>query len=275
MSEFGFSERVAVTDEDRARFLGFAGRVVRAGGAQTLPYFRTQLHVEDKRLGGVFDPVTAADKACEAVIREAIKAEFPRHGIMGEEYGFEPGNGLTWVIDPIDGTRAFMSGMVHWGVLLGLFDGQDVIVGAMYQPFTEELFVGDGQQSVYRRGETTQVMSTSSCTRIDQAVFATTGLEWAEETDRIAMTRIIDHVQLSRVGGDCYLHAMVGMGSIDLSCDAHLQPYDIQALVPIVRGAGGIVTTITGENPSMGGTIVCAANPALYEVALDIAGRRQ
>ncbi|MDG2277456.1 MAG: inositol monophosphatase family protein [Pseudomonadales bacterium] len=267
---FGFSDRVVVADRERAQYLGFAERVVSRAGIETLPFFRTDLEVEDKRSGGVFDPVTAADRACELVIREAIRAEFPDHGIYGEEYGYEPGCGLTWVIDPIDGTRAFMSGMLHWGVLLGLFDGQDTIVGAMGQPFVGELFSGDGRHARYQRGETKFDLRTSSCASVHDAVFGTTGLEWFGEGELGSVERLIEQVRLSRVGGDCYIHAMLAMGSMDISSDANLQCYDIQALIPIVRGAGGVVTTFHGENPCLGGTVLCAANGPLHELALDI-----
>ena len=133
-----FSRAVPVGDEERAEYLAFAKAVAVQAGLATLPYFRTSSDVmclENKAPVG-FDPVTRADRAAESVIRERIKQTYPNHGIYGEEYGLEPGCGLTWVIDPIDGTRAFMSGMLHWGVLLALFDGENPVVGVLYQPYT-------------------------------------------------------------------------------------------------------------------------------------------
>ena len=135
---FEYSPRVAITDEERAEYLAFAGRVAAEAGAATLPFFRANVAVENKLEEGRFDPVTEADRAAESIVRQSIEARFPHHGILGEEFGYKAGNGLTWVIDPIDGTRAFMTGMLHWGVLLALFDGQDPVVGVMHQPFTGE-----------------------------------------------------------------------------------------------------------------------------------------
>ena len=142
--EFGHTPAVAISDDQRDEYLQFACSAVRAAGRVILPHFRSGVQVTNKLDNGGFDPVTLADQAGERAIREAIELAYPEHGIFGEEYGFNAGNGLTWVIDPIDGTRAFMTGMLHWGVLLALFDGESPVVGAMYQPYTDELFSGDG-----------------------------------------------------------------------------------------------------------------------------------
>ena len=147
-----FSTPVSVSDAQRSEFLEFAARAAVEAGAATLPFFRSETVIENKLEGSGFDPVTEADKAAELVLRERIRSEYAAHGICGEEFGIEEGNGLTWVIDPIDGTRAFMSGMLHWGLLLGLFDGERPIVGVMYQPYTEELWCGDGRTAEFRRG---------------------------------------------------------------------------------------------------------------------------
>ena len=246
MAVFGYSSQVSVSSAQRVELMEFAGQTVRTAGLQTLPYFRNAPEVENKLSDGRFDPVTEADKACERVIREAIHQSYPAHGIFGEEYGFEAGNGLTWVIDPIDGTRAFMSGMLHWGVLLGLFDGEEVVAGAMYQPYTDELFVGDCEQAFFERGGERQAIRTSACTNVSEAILATTGFDWFTPEDRAQFDRLSDGARLCRLGGDCYIYSMVGMGSIDLGTDASLNPYDIQGLIPIIRGAGGVVTTYDG-----------------------------
>ena len=124
-----------LSDSLRAEYLAFAIEIARAGGAATLPYFRTSTVVENKLTDGQFDPVTEADKAAEKIIRESISDKYPAHGVFGEEFGHQEGNGLTWVIDPVDGTRAFMSGLLHWGVLLALFDGERPVIGVMYPAF--------------------------------------------------------------------------------------------------------------------------------------------
>jgi histidinol-phosphatase len=271
---FGYSEKVSVSAADKAVFLEFAQRTVKAAGAVTLPFFRAAVEIENKLSNGRFDPVTEADKAAEHVIRDALAKEFPTHGIYGEEFGYQKGNGLTWVIDPIDGTRAFMSGMLHWGVLLGLFDGDVPIVGAMYQPYTDELFSGDGEQAFFSRGGEIRQLRTSSCDELSKAVLGTTGVDWFVGDARAQFDRLRGEAQLCRMGGDCYIYSIVAMGYMHIGTDGSLNPYDIQALVPIVQGAGGVVTTYDGGNPSMGGTVLASANAALHRQALEAINRQ-
>ena len=266
---FRYSEKVSVSAEDKSRYLAFAQRTVKAAGASTLAYFRAQVEVQNKLSNGQFDPVTQADKSAEKIIRQAIERAYPNHGVYGEEYGFSQGNGLTWVIDPIDGTRAFMSGMLHWGVLLALFDGDQPIIGVMYQPYTDELFCGDGEQAFLLRGEDRRTLVTSSCTELSRAVLATTGYDWFTQSSRSQFDRLKRQVELCRVGGDCYLYAMVAMGTVHLGTDVALEAYDIQALIPIIRGAGGVVTTYDGNNPSLGGNILASSNASLHARALE------
>ena len=173
-----YSDPVPVSPAERAEFLDFATTAALKAGAITLPYFRAAVVVENKLDDGGFDPVTEADKAAERALRESIRSRYPDHGICGEEFGHEVGNGLTWVIDPIDGTRAFMSGMLHWGLLLGLFDGQRPLVGVMYQPYTEELWLGDGSHSEFRRGSHRRRLLTRDCGVLADAVLTTTSPRW-------------------------------------------------------------------------------------------------
>jgi len=266
---FHYSDPVSVSADELRAYLEFGARVAERAGAATLPYFRADVAVENKRNDGRFDPVTEADRAAEQVFREALRSTYPDHGIYGEEYGFEPGNGLTWVIDPIDGTRAFMTGMLHWGLLLALFDGQKPVVGIMHQPFTGELFYGTNTGAWYRRGEVRRTLRSRSCAGLEDAVLTTTspGL-FRAEGERAAFDRLERRVKLSKYGGDCYIYAMVAMGYVDLATDAGLQPYDIQALIPIIRGAGGVVTTADGGDPSMGGFIVAAGSETLHAATL-------
>lgn len=260
---------MSVTASQLEEFVGFAERTVRLAGAATLPYFRSSVHVENKLQDG-FDPVTEADKAVETIIRDALTAAYPSHGVLGEEFGHQSGNGLTWVIDPIDGTRAFMSGMLHWGVLLGLFDGVDPVVGAMYQPYVDECFVGDGRQAWFSRAGERRFLQTSSCDEVSMATLATTDPRYFNGADLAGFHSLQHHARQTRLGGDCYVHAMVAMGTVDLGTDATLNPYDIQALIPIIRGAGGVVTTYDGGNPALGGTVLASANDTLHRQALDL-----
>lgn len=266
-----YSPAVTLSEGQRAEFLQFARTAARAAGAVVLPYFRSSLQVTNKADAG-FDPVTLADQAGERAIRSAIAATYPEHGIFGEEYGFQAGNGLTWVIDPIDGTRAFMTGMLHWGILLALFDGEQPILGVMYQPYTDELFSGDSDSAWLERAGDRVELSTSNCEEVGAASLSTTGVHWLPQTQQQQFRQISQAAKLTKVGGDCYLFGMVATGSLDLGIEAGLKAYDIQALIPIVRGAGGVITSWDGGNPSLGGTVVASATPALHAEALALLG---
>ena len=267
-AEFGHTPPVAISDDQRDEYLQFACSAVRAAGRVILPHFRSGVQVTNKLDNGGFDPVTLADQAGERAIREAIELAYPEHGIFGEEYGFNAGNGLTWVIDPIDGTRAFMTGMLHWGVLLALFDGESPVVGAMYQPYTDELFSGDGDAAWLERGGNRQTLTTSRCENVATASLSTTGIEWLAAQQQEQFKRLSRASKLTKMGGDCYLFGMLAMGSLDLGVEARLKPYDIQALSPIVKGAGGVITSWDGGNPSLGGTVLASATPALHTQAM-------
>jgi histidinol phosphatase-like enzyme (inositol monophosphatase family) len=264
-----YSKAVAVQRGELEELTAFAVSLAERAGESTLPHFRTALSVEDKRTGGRFDPVTVADREAEQIIRAGIERAYPAHGVLGEEFGHLEGNGLTWVIDPIDGTRAFMAGMLHWGVLLALFDGQQPVLGVMHQPFTGETFFGNNDAAYYRRAGEERILQCRSCEAIGEAVLTTTTPKLFRGSERKAFDRLEAEVRLSRYGGDCYIYAMLAMGQVDLATDAGLNPYDIQALMPIVRGAGGVVTTVDGGNASMGGFIVAAGSASLHRLALE------
>ncbi|MEQ8858640.1 MAG: inositol monophosphatase family protein [Pseudomonadales bacterium] len=264
-----YSEAVPVSPDELDRLLAFALTVAEEAGRATLPYFRSDLAIDDKRTAGRFDPVTEADREAERVIRTAVSEAYPEHGVFGEEFGYQAGNGLTWVVDPIDGTRAFMTGMLHWGVLLALFDGQRPVLGVLHQPFTGESFYGDNHVARYRRGELEQVLRCRPCASLNQAVLATTSPKlFSGVGEREAFERLEAEVKLSRYGGDCYIYAMLAMGLVDVATDAGLHAYDIQALMPIIRGAGGVVSTLDGGDSSMGGLVVAAGSPGLHSLAL-------
>jgi histidinol phosphatase-like enzyme (inositol monophosphatase family) len=261
-----------VSADQKTEYLGFARSAARAAGDAILPYFRSRMQVTNKLSGQGFDPVTLADQAGERVIRAAIEDAYPDHGIFGEEFGLKSGNGLTWVIDPIDGTRAFMTGMLHWGVLLALFDGEQPIVGVMYQPYTDELFSGDNESAWYERAGESQSLVTSACRRVDEACLSTTGIDWLPASKQGRFRQLSQATKLTKMGGDCYLFGMLAMGSLDLGVEAGLNAYDIQALMPIVRGAGGVVTDWEGGNPSLGGTVLASATQALHSEAMTLLG---
>ena len=265
-----YTDAHVVSDAQRVEFLEFALELAAQAGQATLPFFRADLEVENKLTDGRFDPVTEADRQAETIIRRGIQKTFPEHGVLGEEFGYSQGNGLTWVIDPIDGTRAFMSGMLHWGVLLALFDGQRPILGVMHQPFTDEFFAGDCRNAHYHCGDVSRPLVTRACNSLDDAVLTTTSPRLFAAQERDAFAALEDKAKLTRYGGDCYIYAMLAMGQVDLATDSGLHPHDIQALMPIIQGAGGVITTADGGDASMGGFVIAAGSAALHAQALAV-----
>lgn len=268
---FGYHRKTLISASDRTMYVAAAVDFARAAGSVILPHFRNDPTVENKSLDGDFDPVTVADKAAEAIIRAGIASRFPTHGIFGEELGHHSGGGLTWVVDPIDGTRAFMTGMLHWGVLIALFDGETPVLGVMYQPFTDELFVGTNGDADYFSGALERRLRVRPCASVADAVLASTGPQiFAKGTEQAAFNGLRDRVRLVRYGGDCYQYCMLAMGYVDVAVEAGLKPYDVQALMPIIRGAGGIITTWDGGDASMGGRIIAAGDARVHHEALTI-----
>jgi len=263
------SERVPVSEGERQELLAFARIIATEAGRAVLPFFRRPIHVENKLSDGRFDPVTEGDRAAERVLRQRIQERFPQHGVLGEEFGHEPGNGLTWVIDPIDGTRAFMSGMLHWGLLLALFDGQEPVIGVVYQPFTDELWSGDGVRAFHARGSMQSAIVTRPGVALSRAVMGTTNPNLIKgAADRTRYDALEGRVRLARYGGDCYIYSVLAMGFMDIGIDGGLQAYDIQALIPIVRGAGGVITNWAGGSAALGGNVIACGSRPLHDEAL-------
>lgn len=259
-----------VTGEELETLLEFAKASVVRAGRSILQGFRTRREFVDKSDGSDFDPVTASDREGENLIRNAIADRWPDHGMLGEEFGYTPGNGLTWVMDPIDGTRAFVSGLLHWGVLLSLYDGQDVLIGVMYQPYIDELYWGTAAGSRCSRRERAWRLQASDCADISKAILSTTDPRLFEEQEEFqAFENVQRKVRLCRYGGDCYQYGLVAMGFIDIVIENKLNPWDIQALIPIVKGAGGCITTWAGNDPSNGGRVVATSNMRLHEQVLN------
>lgn len=261
-----------LSDDEILDLVAFANRLADAAGEVTSRYFRAHPGVDNKLGDGGFDPVTIADRDAEAAIRSLIKEHHPEHGILGEEHGFEEGTSpLTWVIDPIDGTRAFIIGSPVWGTLIGLNDGTRPFLGVMDQAFSGERFVGfPGRSELRHRGEVTE-LRTRSCARIEDAIVSTTSpAPYKPGAELDAFHALEACCRTMRYGGDCYYFCLLAMGLIDLVVEAGLEPYDIQALVPIVENAGGVVTTWSGGPAGNGGQIVAAGDPSLHRQALEM-----
>jgi histidinol phosphatase-like enzyme (inositol monophosphatase family) len=248
----------------------FIRRLAAAAAAETLPRFRGAGAVSNKLEAG-FDPVTEADREAETAIRALIRREFPGHGILGEEFGPENADSRhVWVIDPIDGTRAFISGLPLWGTLVGLTDDGDAIAGMMSQPFTSELFWADGEASYYSGPDGDRRLASRPTRELAEATLCTTTPALFGGDTRATFDRLESSVRLSRYGTDCYAYAMVAAGHVDLVVETALQPYDIVALVPIIERAGGVITTWDGGPAEKAGDIVAAATPELHAAALEM-----
>ncbi|ODN70993.1 histidinol-phosphatase [Methylobrevis pamukkalensis] len=257
-----------MTTDSITSWLPFLDRLADAAGEVILPHFRSAMTVENKE-AAAFDPVTVADRAAEEAIRTLIGEAYPEHGILGEEYGdTSDGADSVWVIDPIDGTRAFISGLPVWGTLIGLMRGGRPAIGMMAQPFTGERFVGDGQSAFYAGPGGPRALKTRACGALDQAtLFCTTPALFAAD-DRAAFDRVERAVRLSRYGVDCYAYCMVAAGQVDLVIEDQLKIFDIMPLIPVIEGAGGAVTSWTGGSAVEGGKVVASGDPRVHEAAL-------
>ncbi|MCZ7660106.1 MAG: histidinol-phosphatase [Xanthobacteraceae bacterium] len=250
-------------------FSAFVDELATASGEAILPFFRTSLGIEDKNRGGSFDPVTAADRAAEQAMRALIRRTFPEHGIVGEEYVHERVDAeYVWVLDPIDGTKSFISGMPAWGTLIALTRFGEPVFGMMHQPFIGERFTGDGGAARYRGPAGDRALMVRPCAALAEAVLFTTSPLLMAADERAAFARVEGAVRLSRYGGDCYAYCMVAAGHVDLVIECGLKPHDIVALIPIIAGAGGIVTDWTGGPAAAGGRIVAAGDRRVHEAAL-------
>jgi myo-inositol-1(or 4)-monophosphatase len=261
------------TRPDLQELIDFAHTLADGSGQAVLPYFRVPVGITNKDRTGGFDPVTAADEAAERSIAAAVAQRWPDHGFVGEEHGTKrPDARYRWVVDPIDGTRAFIMGSPMWGTLIGLMDGSDPVLGLMDQPFTRERFWSGPDGSFLRVGDTPPMpIKTRSCSALSDAVLTTTHPDLFEagmEAD--AFARLKGHVRMTRFGGDCYGYCLLAAGFVDLVVEAGLKAYDIVALIPIIEKAGGRITTWDGKPATEGGRIVASGDPHLHDEALAV-----
>ncbi len=245
--------------------------------AITLPRFRSALVVENKWAEG-FDPVTEADREAERAIRELIGERFPDHGIIGEEWDDKAAQGeFTWIVDPIDGTRAFITGVPVWGTLIGLMVEGRAVAGLMAQPFTGEIFLSlPGEAHLYR-GNDKRELRTSPVTELRHAKLTATSPEpfFSSKRDVSKQWSAISASVLTvRYGLDCYGYCLLAAGHIDLVVEAGLKDVDIAPLIPLIKNAGGVVTTWDGGPAEQGGNCIAAATAELHAAATALlAGR--
>ncbi|MFB2532331.1 inositol monophosphatase family protein [Paracoccus sp. p4-l81] len=240
-----------------------------AARPETLRFFRQPGLAADNKDTARFDPVTEGDRAAERAMRAVLAARRPDDAILGEEYGTTPGTtGLTWVLDPIDGTRSYLSGSPVWGVLIAACQGDRPLVGVIDQPHIGERFIGaPGLAEVHGpRGRTP--LASRATDRLDQAILFTTFPEIGTEAEARAFRRVAGQVRLVRYGMDCYAYALLAAGQIDLVIEAGLHRYDVAAPIAVIEAAGGIVTDWRGGRADLGGQVLAAANPAIHAAAL-------
>ncbi len=255
-------------------FLAFAHTLADRAAEAILPHFRQTDDVEDKSTTGLFDPVTLADRAAEQVIRKLVADTWPEHALLGEEFGVQSGSGegaaeFCWIVDPIDGTRSFISGMPVWGSLIGLNRQGKPILGLMNQPFTGERYWSTEDHACYRGPDGERQLKTRVCPTLSAATLLSTSPEMFSGTGELARFEALsENVRLRRFGTDCYGYCMVAAGHADLVVESSLQAYDIAPLIPIVERAGGRVTTWDGAPAWNGGRIVASGDPALHDAAL-------
>lgn len=244
--------------------IALAKRLADAAGDAIRPHFRADVGCERKEDAS---PVTVADRAAEEAMRRILKAEVPRDGIIGEEFGAEEGaTGRSWVLDPIDGTTSFLVGRPIFGTLIALVVDGWPVLGIIDQPILKERWIGAAGKRTTFNGTP---VSTRACRKLDEATLATTGPHYFDEHDGehfMGLAARTDHRRMV-MGGDCYNYALLASGHIDLVCEAGLKLHDWAALVPVVEGAGGTMCDWNGD-PLHGGSdghVLALGDPARLE----------
>ncbi|MGC6475576.1 MAG: histidinol-phosphatase [Parvibaculales bacterium] len=260
-----------INADDLKNLATFGERLADAAAEKTLTHFRAALDVANKDAQD-FDPVTQADREAEQAIRQIIEQDYPMHSILGEEFDEKIGNDMQWVIDPIDGTRAYITGMPVWGTLIALNQGGTPVLGIFDQPYTGERLIGQkGAPTMFKKGATYEPVQTRACPQIESAICATTDPRFfINTTGEAEMNSLLARAQLMRYGGDCYNYAMLACGQIDAVIEQGLKAHDIQALIPIIEGAGGYVTNWQGGRAAQGGQIIASGDKALHEALIEL-----
>ncbi|MEM6306444.1 MAG: histidinol-phosphatase [Pseudomonadota bacterium] len=243
-----------------------------AADRETLKWFRADHLISDNKSTDGFDPVTQADRAAEQAMRGVLAVMRPHDGILGEEQATTPGtSGLTWVLDPIDGTRGFLCGTPTWGTLIAVGPDVGPVAGMISQPFTGERFYGDASGAFLRRaGQHTPIHVRGTVHSLRDALIFTTFPEVGTQAEARAFHAVAAQCKQTRYGMDCYAYALLAAGHIDLVIEAGLHPYDIQGPMAVVQAAGGVVTDWQGGPAHQGGQVIAAANPALHAAAIAI-----
>jgi myo-inositol-1(or 4)-monophosphatase len=215
-----------------------------------------------------WDPVTEGDRAGERAIRHLIEQHYPDHGIIGEEYGTKPSRSdFTWILDPVDGTRAFVIGLPTWATLIGLYENGVPRLGVMNQPFVGDMFYGNPSGSWLNHRGHIEKLKVRPTQVLSDAALGTTSPHLYKGRDASNFDALRNKSKVTRYGGDAYFFSLLAAGHLDVAIDAGLQTYDIAALIPIIRGAGGIVECWDGGDVTLGGNVLAAATPELFAAA--------
>ena len=263
-----------LSDDERGALLALAEDLADVARKATLAHFRSAGLTADSKEAARFDPVTIADRAAEAAMRRLITARRPQDAILGEEMGAAPGtSGLTWVLDPIDGTRGYLSGTPTWGVLIALSDAGGPVLGIIDQPYIGERFLGGFGQARLDGPQGRRRLATRAPRPLAEAILFTTFPEVGTADEGAAFHALSAQVRLTRYGMDCYAYALIALGQVDLVVEAGLQAYDIQAPIAVIEAAGGIVTDWQGGAAHQGGRVLAAANAPVHAAALAVLSR--
>ena len=260
---------MTMTDALQAELTSVAHELADTARIATLAHFRTaNLGIENKRDGG-FDPVTIADRLSEEQMRAVLARRRPQDAILGEEFGTQSGtSGLTWVLDPIDGTRSYMCGTPTWGVLISVADDSGPLFGIIDQPYIGERFFGGFGLAEMRGPHWNRPLQTRGPRPLNDCLIMTTFPEVGTPEENTAFHRLAPQCRLTRYGTDCYAYALIAAGQIDLVVEAGLQTYDVQAPIAVITAAGGVVTDWQGQPAHHGGRILAAANASVHAAAL-------
>lgn len=258
-----------LTGAEEADLIATAHELADAARVATLAHFRRSGLTAETKETQRFDPVTVADRESEERMRAILARRRPQDGILGEEFGATPGqSGLTWVLDPIDGTRGYLSGTPTWGVLISVRDAGGPIFGIIDQPYIGERFEGGFGRAEVNGPAGRALLQARAARPLAEAIVFTTFPEVGSAEEGAAFRRVSAQARLTRYGMDCYAYALVAAGQIDLVVEAGLQAYDVQAPIAVIEAAGGIVTDWTGGPAHEGGRILAAANREIHAEAL-------
>ncbi|MBP2548564.1 myo-inositol-1(or 4)-monophosphatase [Neorhizobium galegae] len=259
---------VSIDPVEADAYMTFAEELADAVRPLALSYFRTPLDIISKLDES---PVTIADRTIEKQLRAMIEARFPDHGMYGEEMGIKQGNAFTWVLDPIDGTKSFITGFPLFGTLISLTLDEKPFLGLIDIPATGERWRGLPGQTLFG----SEKARSSGCERLADARFYTTSPDMFSGADAECFSNLSRQAKLRRFGGDCYIYGLIASGHCDIAMETGLQPYDYMALVPVVTGAGGCITDWRGNALSFqsDGRVLASATPKLHDEALTLLNR--